>query len=211
MDLYVPFRYQITDYDCVPTTLLNALSYLFPRDYIPPLVIQRIYLYCLDKPGRNGRAGQGGTSKLAIRHVAEWLNEYKCKYTEAPGYFSVRAEFIDGDTVNFTEDGKISRCLNNQGIAALSVTQMDGDLHYILAQKVSHGWPYCFDPYRLRNNHESRKSNEAYQFIKHAKQTDPNLRIKLDWIQGKSTKSGNDFRLGTKRRRQCVLLWDSRA
>ena len=31
-----PFMYQMTEWDCVPTTLLNALRYLFPREVIPP-------------------------------------------------------------------------------------------------------------------------------------------------------------------------------
>ena len=31
-----PLRYQMTEYDCGPTSMLNAISYLFPRDEIPP-------------------------------------------------------------------------------------------------------------------------------------------------------------------------------
>ena len=32
----VPLRYQMTEYDCGPTSLLNAVSYLFEREEIPP-------------------------------------------------------------------------------------------------------------------------------------------------------------------------------
>lgn len=31
-----PLRYQMTEYDCGPTSMLNAVSYLFRRDEIPP-------------------------------------------------------------------------------------------------------------------------------------------------------------------------------
>ena len=31
-----PLRYQMTEYDCGPTSMLNAMSYLFPREAIPP-------------------------------------------------------------------------------------------------------------------------------------------------------------------------------
>ena len=32
----VPLRYQVTNYDCGPTSLLNGLSILFEREEIPP-------------------------------------------------------------------------------------------------------------------------------------------------------------------------------
>ena len=43
-----PLRYQISEYDCGPTSLLNAISFLFEREEIPPEVIRNIMLYCLD-------------------------------------------------------------------------------------------------------------------------------------------------------------------
>lgn len=39
-----PLRYQMTEYDCGPTSMLNAVSYLFPRDEIPPEIIRSIML-----------------------------------------------------------------------------------------------------------------------------------------------------------------------
>lgn len=35
-----PLRYQMTEYDCGPTSMLNAVSYLFRRDEIPPEIIR---------------------------------------------------------------------------------------------------------------------------------------------------------------------------
>ena len=72
----VPLRYQISEYDCVPTTFLNALSYIFDRKEIPPEVIKMIMLYSLDSFDKNGEAGKGGTTGIAIRHLCEWLNYY---------------------------------------------------------------------------------------------------------------------------------------
>lgn len=43
-----PLRIQLTEYDCGPTSMLNAVSYLFPRDDIPPEIVRSIMLYCLD-------------------------------------------------------------------------------------------------------------------------------------------------------------------
>lgn len=50
----VPFSYQKTEFDCGPTSLTNALSFLFDREEIPPEMIRRIMAYCLD--GFDGRA-----------------------------------------------------------------------------------------------------------------------------------------------------------
>lgn len=43
-----PFIYQITEFDCVPAGFVNALIVLFKRDEISPVVLQKIYMTCLD-------------------------------------------------------------------------------------------------------------------------------------------------------------------
>ena len=53
-----PLRYQMTEYDCGPTSMLNAVSYLFRRDEIPPELTRNIMLYCLDCFGEDGSTGR---------------------------------------------------------------------------------------------------------------------------------------------------------
>ena len=36
----IPLRYQMSEYDCGPISMLNAISYLFEREEIPPEVIR---------------------------------------------------------------------------------------------------------------------------------------------------------------------------
>ena len=57
-----PLHYQISEYDCGPTSMLNAIIYLFDRDEIPPEVIRNTMLYCLDCYSKEGIPGniQGG-------------------------------------------------------------------------------------------------------------------------------------------------------
>ena len=43
-----PLHYQISECDCGPTSMLNAISYLFNREDIPPEIIRNVMLYCLD-------------------------------------------------------------------------------------------------------------------------------------------------------------------
>ena len=53
----VPLRYQMTEYDCGPTSLLNAMSFLFEREELPPELVRNIMLYSLDSYGADGCSG----------------------------------------------------------------------------------------------------------------------------------------------------------
>ena len=52
-----PLRYQVTQYDCGPTTMTNAILYLFEREEIPPDLVRHIGLCTLDSYDRNGHCG----------------------------------------------------------------------------------------------------------------------------------------------------------
>ena len=59
-----PLQYQISEYDCGPTTLDNAIRFLFEREDIPPEIIRNITLYCLDCYGEGGVPGLQGLQVL---------------------------------------------------------------------------------------------------------------------------------------------------
>ena len=52
-----PLHYQISECDCGPTSMLNAISYLFNREDIPPEIIRNVMLYCLDCYSAEGVPG----------------------------------------------------------------------------------------------------------------------------------------------------------
>ena len=58
-----PLHYQMTEYDCGPITVMNAIIYLFEREQIPPDLIRNIMLYCLDGYGAEGAPGKSGTTR----------------------------------------------------------------------------------------------------------------------------------------------------
>ena len=68
-----PLHYQLSEYDCGPTSLLNAISFLFEREEIPPEILRNIMLYCLDCYGPEGSAGKSGTSCTAMMFLSNWL------------------------------------------------------------------------------------------------------------------------------------------
>ncbi len=71
-----PLHYQLTEYDCGPTSLINAVSFLFEREEIPPEIICNIMLYCLDGYGYGGSPGKSGTSCAAMMFLNNWLNGF---------------------------------------------------------------------------------------------------------------------------------------
>jgi hypothetical protein len=194
-----PFRQQASEYDCVPTTFLNALSFLFERKEIPPLVIQRIYLYSLDSMVSHKAIGHG-TSGLAVQLLGSWLSEYR------HGEFQVHADYCKGKAVHLRQGNRISKCLNSGGVALLRVKHQGNSWHYVLGLSVSGGWLYCYDPYV-----RTTKSNKPghYEFLAESSFHAPNLKIECDWLDVSSNKS--QYRLGTSSERECLLLERTKA
>jgi hypothetical protein len=52
----IPLSYQRTEYDCGPTSFLNAISFLFHREDIPPDVLRYVMMYTLDSYNDKGEA-----------------------------------------------------------------------------------------------------------------------------------------------------------
>ena len=71
-----PLRYQFSEYDCGPTTMLNAVSYLFEREEIPPEIIRNVMLYSLDCYSQKGEPGRAGTSRMAMMFLSNWLDGF---------------------------------------------------------------------------------------------------------------------------------------
>ncbi len=136
----IPLKYQSTEYDCVPTTFLNAINYLFDRNEIQPEVIQRILLYSLDTINRNGVHGKGGTTGLSCEFILEWLHRYYKNELEC--------EYILGNEVHLGQNNKIVRCVNEGGVALCSVINKTGSMnHYMLCTEEDCNFLYFFDPW----------------------------------------------------------------
>lgn len=136
----VPLRYQISEFDCGPTSLLNAISYLFEQDEIPPDVVRRIMLYCLDGYDSEGYDGRSGTTSHCMRFLSNWFNNYG-----RTGHLPIRTEFYLGEEVSFSPEHPICKALEQGGAV---VTRVFLDVpHYVLLTKVEDDKVYLFDPY----------------------------------------------------------------
>lgn len=135
-----PLKYQSSEYDCVPTTFLNALNFLFDRKDIPPEVIKAIMLYSLDTFNKNGEVGKNGTTGFAIDFICQWLNYYN-----GSKGFNIECEILEGKSVDF-DDRHFIKWLDNGGVV-LARVYFTKTYHYLLVTRVDKDSVYLFDPY----------------------------------------------------------------
>lgn len=135
-----PLNYQITEYDCGPTTLINAMSFLFRREQIPPDIIKHIMLFCLDAYNEKGEFGKNGTSRMAMMFICDWLNQFG-KVKKVP----VQSEYLTGEDVSVGENSRIISALQQGGAVVARV--MYGCWHYVLLTGIDEKRICLFDPY----------------------------------------------------------------
>jgi hypothetical protein len=135
-----PLNYQTTEYDCGPTTLFNAISFLFKREEIPPDIVKHIMLYCLDAYNDKGEFGKSVTSQMAMMFLSNWLNQFgKVKR------FPIQCEFLTGEKVFISQNSPIVLCLQQGGAVVIRLHY--GCWHYVLLTGVDGQVIEMFDPY----------------------------------------------------------------
>lgn len=194
----VPFRQQATEYDCVPTAIINAMCYLFDRRELPPSVVHRIYKDCLDYESARGTSGR------AIRDVGTWLSCYAEKKFAT---FAVASRFICGSQVHVKRNSQIIRWLNDNGTALLCIQISQYERHCVMGMHIEDDWLYCHDPYPRTKRYAT---SEAIQFVEPASRQGSNLKIRLDWLENDSEHSqhadSHKYVLGSIDERECLLL-----
>lgn len=137
-----PLRYQITEYDCGPTSLLNGISYLFEREEIPPEVVRNVMLYSLDTYGADGFSGKSGTSHTAMMFLSNWLDGFG-----KTGRLNIRSVYLTGRDVNMSEGSRIVSALVRGGAAVVRL-DLEG-WHYVLLTGIEDDCVLVFDPYEI--------------------------------------------------------------
>ena len=135
-----PLRYQMTEYDCGPTSMLNAVSYLFQREEIPPEIVRSIMLYCLDCFGSDGASGKCGTSCMAMMFLSNWINSFG-----QTGHLPISSKYLSGQSVNFSQNSALRDALRRGGAAVVRV-DLEG-WHYVLLTHICGDQIFLFDPY----------------------------------------------------------------
>jgi hypothetical protein len=140
-----PLRYQVSEYDCGPTSMLNAVSYLFAREEIQPEILRNIMIYSLDCYGQSGVMGQSGTSRMAMMFLSRWLSG-----VGDAGLLPIECQYLSGKSVYLGEQSLVVDALNRGGVVVMRL-YMDGE-HYVLLTKRERENIYLFDPYYMTEN-----------------------------------------------------------
>lgn len=135
-----PLHYQLTEYDCGPTALMNAVSFLFEREEIPPEIIRNIMLYCLDCYGAEGSFGKSGTSCTAMMFLSNWLDGFG-----RTGKLPISTRYLSGRSVSVHRGGEICDGLRRGGAAVVRLYYEVE--HYVLFTGVQGDNILMFDPY----------------------------------------------------------------
>ena len=142
MYMKIPLRYQMSEYDCGPTALLNAVSYLFPRQEVSPEIIRSVMLYTLDCYGMDGAPCKAGTSRMAMMYLANWLEGFS-RATQFP----LTCQYLAGRAVHIGAHSNINDALVRGGVAVVRLFYEVE--HYALLTGTSKEHIYLFDPYYL--------------------------------------------------------------
>lgn len=189
-----PLSYQSTEYDCGPTTLINAISYLFKREEIEPEIIKSIMLYSLDGFNKKGEAYKSGTTAMAMSFLSSWFNQYRRVKS-----FPIESEFLRPEEVYVSRDSKIGACLQQGGAVVARV--MLGWWHYVLFTGIDDEYVYLFDPYYRKNPFKE----EGVHILK----DNPykmNRKVKISIINGTGK---NNYAFGKKETRESLLLFNT--
>lgn len=134
-------NYQSSEYDCGPTTIVNAVRFLFDREQVPPELLKSISTYTLDTYNESGEVGKNGTSRMALCFLSHWLTHFGERKK-----FPIYSEYLVREQVKIEEGGKILQCLRNKGVAVARVWS-GGVGHYVLLTEALDGEIGLFDPY----------------------------------------------------------------
>lgn len=134
-------NYQTSDYDCGPTTLTNAIRFLFEREEILPEIVKSIALYTLDAYNEAGEYGKSGTSRMAMMFLSNWFNQFGRTKN-----FPIKTSFLIDEQVNLSTSGRIHECLKQGGVAIICCW-LGEDRHYVLLTAIDETKVDMFDPY----------------------------------------------------------------
>ena len=109
-----PLYYQLSDYDCGPTSVLNAVAYLFEREDIPPEILRNVMLYCLDCHSFDGAPGKLGTSTSAMMFLSNWLDNFG-----RVGIMPISSSYLAGDRVYLGSASSINDALKRGGVVVV--------------------------------------------------------------------------------------------
>lgn len=203
----VPFRYQVTEKDCVPTSILNAISLLLKRKHIPQEVLRAVYTCTLDDPGEGTTPGGERAAIALLEDIRQRHPKFRIhSRLIGPAYDSdvgrTKTEFLDLFK-RLGQHGETRACMVLRVTDGLR-SERDVKLHALLALQ----WDAetasleAFDPC-LKG---SSFTNGPQRFPAHEPQ-ERNLRIPASWLKGPPFEERTPYRLPPNKERAGILMY----
>ena len=190
-----PLHYQISEYDCGPTSMLNAMSFLFSREELPPEILRNTMLYCLDCYGKEGHPGKSGTSCMAMMFLSNWLDGLG-----KAGLLPVSSRYLRGEEVFIGEGSRLNDTRCRKGVAVVRLWfEVE---HYVLMTGVEDEEILLFDPYYQEEAFEGAESPVRIDL---AHPLWYNRRVPFSFFNRETQEL---YALGKKETREAVLLFN---
>ena len=187
-------NYQSSEYDCGPTSMTNAIRYLFDREEIVPGVLKHIWVMGNDTYCDEGQIGKHGTSKASMRYMAAWLNAFGkgCK-------FPICSEFLELEQAVVAPGSRAWQCLQEGGCAVMRCFA-DGYGHYVLLTRILSDHEIgLFDPYE----EEPDFQGEGRRVIA----GEPRVMNRAVYTEIINRTDEADYAMGDLEDREILLLW----
>lgn len=191
-----PLQYQLTEYDCGPTSVINALRLLFDRKQLHPDMLLGVYRYCLEGFNCHGEMGMTGTSRCAMQFLSQWFNQYAKQR-----HFPILTQALSGQDAYLTPGSAILNGLAQGGCAVIRCHL--GCEHYILLTGLSEDGSavYAFDPYYLNKPLRRRDIVPVRD-----RPTFANCRISIARL---NREDRDYYSMGERGMRECVLFFNT--
>ena len=185
---------QSSEYDCGPTSLTNALRFLFEREEILPGLLKHIWLMGNDTYCEKGCVGCHGTSKSSMRYMAAWFTEFGKGWK-----FPIAAEFLENEETEICPGSKTWACLERGGCAVMRCTA-GGIGHYVLLTAIlPEGEIGLFDPYA-----EEPDFKEPGRRVVRDQPKRMNRAVRYDLL---NLQDLSDYAMGEMSKRENLLIW----
>ena len=186
--------YQTTNYDCGPTSITNAMRFLFAREEIPPVIVKHIWTMGIDAYADGGEPGKAGTSKASMRYMAAW---FEC-FADKCG-FPLKAAFLDSDYAAVKKGSLVWKCLERGGCAVVRVWHGQVGHYVLLTELVDDEVLGLFDPY----DGASDPGDPGRRFVPDEPRR-KNREVRADIL---NRTDAVDYAMGEPERREVLLMW----
>ncbi|MBQ9301390.1 MAG: peptidase C39 [Clostridia bacterium] len=188
-------NYQSSEFDCGPTSVTNAIRYLFEREEIAPCLLKHIWVMGNDTFCDEGQIGKHGTSKASMRYMADWMNSFGrgCK-------FPIAAKFLELEDAVIQPENETWKCLENGGCAVIRCVT-GGIPHYVLLTGILSDTEIgVFDPYEEDPEFDE---DSACRVIDHQ----PRVMNRGVQYERFNQVEPLDYAMGERENREVLLIW----